>query len=62
MKEQGKVRWIGIGWGVFDTFQIPCSALERQPEELIQLRRTPERASLFEVASPASNPAPAWAT
>jgi len=47
MKEQGKVRWIGIsatnpdletyiGWGVFDCFQIPYSALERQHEELIQ--------------------------
>lgn len=47
MKEQGKVRWIGcsstephlstyIEWGVFDTFQIPYSALERQHEELIQ--------------------------
>ncbi|HVX43769.1 MAG TPA: aldo/keto reductase [Mycobacteriales bacterium] len=47
MKQQGKVRWIGIsstnphletyiGWGVFDTFQIPYSALEREHEELIQ--------------------------
>jgi aryl-alcohol dehydrogenase-like predicted oxidoreductase len=47
MKEQGKVRWIGmssttpyletfIGWGVFDSFQIPYSALERDHEELIQ--------------------------
>ena len=47
MKEQGKVRWIGIsatqphletyiGWRVFDSFQIPYSALERQHEELIQ--------------------------
>jgi aryl-alcohol dehydrogenase-like predicted oxidoreductase len=41
------VRWIGISatsphlqtyisWGVFDTFQIPYSALERKHEELIQ--------------------------
>ncbi len=47
MKAQGKVRWIGIsstsphletyiGWGVFDTFQIPYSALERHHEALIQ--------------------------
>ncbi len=47
MKAQGKVRWIGIsstnphletyiGWGVFDTFQIPYSAFEREHEELIQ--------------------------
>lgn len=47
MKAQGKVRWIGISsttphldtyisWGVFDTFQIPYSALERKHEELIQ--------------------------
>lgn len=47
MKAQGKVRWIGISstnphletyinWGVFDTFQIPYSALEREHEELIQ--------------------------
>jgi aryl-alcohol dehydrogenase-like predicted oxidoreductase len=47
MKEQGKVRWIGISatnphletyirWGVFDSFQIPYSALERDHEELIQ--------------------------
>lgn len=46
MKAQGKVRWIGasttspdistfIGWGVFDTFQIPYSALERQHEAWI---------------------------
>jgi aryl-alcohol dehydrogenase-like predicted oxidoreductase len=47
MTAQGKVRWIGcsstdphlstyIGWGVFDTFQIPYSALERVHEESIQ--------------------------
>jgi aryl-alcohol dehydrogenase-like predicted oxidoreductase len=47
MKDQGKVRWIGISstephlqtyidQGVFDSFQIPYSALERQHEELIQ--------------------------
>lgn len=47
MKEQGKVRWIGISstephlqtyieQGVFDTFQIPYSALERQHEQAIQ--------------------------
>jgi len=47
MKEQGKVRWIGIssthphietyvGWGVFDVFQIPYSALEREHEVVIQ--------------------------
>nr|CAA9263692.1 Aldo/keto reductase [uncultured Armatimonadetes bacterium] len=47
MKQQGKVRWIGcsstdphlstyIGWGVFDVFQIPYSALERQHEATIQ--------------------------
>ena len=46
MKEQGLVRWIGISttlpdlptylkWGVFDTFQIPYSALERTHEEWI---------------------------
>lgn len=46
MRRQGKVRWIGISttlphlptylmWGVFDTFQIPYSALERQHEECI---------------------------
>jgi aryl-alcohol dehydrogenase-like predicted oxidoreductase len=43
MKQQGKVRWISISttlphlpvylkWGVFDTFQIPYSALEREHE------------------------------
>ena len=47
MKQQGKVRWIGfsstephletyIGWGVFDVFQIPYSALERQHEDAIR--------------------------
>ncbi len=47
MREQGKVRFIGvsstephldtyIGWGVFDVFQIPYSALERQHEAAIQ--------------------------
>ena len=46
MKEQGKVRWLGISTtlphlpyyletGVFDTFQIPYSALERQHEDWI---------------------------
>lgn len=46
MKQQGKVRWIGcssthphietyIQWGVFDVFQIPYSALERQHEAAI---------------------------
>lgn len=46
MRQQGKVRWIGISttlphlptylkWGVFDTFQIPYSALERTHEEWI---------------------------
>jgi aryl-alcohol dehydrogenase-like predicted oxidoreductase len=46
MRDQGKVRWIGISttlphlptfleWGVFDAFQIPYSALERQHEEWI---------------------------
>lgn len=46
MKQQGKVRWIGcsstlphittfIEWGVFDTFQIPYSALERAHENVI---------------------------
>jgi aryl-alcohol dehydrogenase-like predicted oxidoreductase len=47
MREQGKVRFIGIsstlphidtyiGWGVFDVFQIPYSALERAEEGSIQ--------------------------
>lgn len=47
MRQEGKVRFIGIsstephldtyiGWGVFDTFQIPYSALERQHETAIQ--------------------------
>lgn len=47
MKAQGKVRFIGIsstephietyiGWGVFDAFQIPYSALERKEEANIQ--------------------------
>lgn len=46
MREQGKVRFFGISstephldtyidWGVFDTFQIPYSALERQHEASI---------------------------
>jgi aryl-alcohol dehydrogenase-like predicted oxidoreductase len=46
MKKQGKVRFIGISttlphlptyldWGVFDTFQIPYSALEREHEDWI---------------------------
>jgi aryl-alcohol dehydrogenase-like predicted oxidoreductase len=48
MKSQGKVRWIGIsstnphietyiGWRVFDVFQIPYSALEREHETAIQM-------------------------
>ena len=43
MRDQGKVRWIGISttlphlptyldWGVFDVFQVPYSALERDHE------------------------------
>lgn len=46
MKQQGKVRWIGIStttphlptyiqWGVFDVFQIPYSALQREHEDWI---------------------------
>ena len=46
MRDQGLVKWIGMSttlphlpvyldWGVFDTFQIPYSALERQHEEWI---------------------------
>ena len=46
MREQGKVRWIGVSttlpdlptfleWGVFDVFQIPYSAMDRQHEEWI---------------------------
>ena len=46
MKQQGKVRWIGcsstlphiatyIQWGVFDTYQIPYSGLERVHEDVI---------------------------
>jgi len=48
MKQQGKVRWVGcsathphiesyIQSGVFDVFQIPYSALERQHEDAITL-------------------------
>ena len=44
MRQQGKVRWIGVStrlphlptylqWGVFDVFQVPYSALERDQEE-----------------------------
>jgi aryl-alcohol dehydrogenase-like predicted oxidoreductase len=47
MKRQGKVRWIGasttlphlsvyLEWGVFDVFQIPYSALERDHEDWIR--------------------------
>ncbi len=46
MRRQGKARWIGasttlpdlptlLGWGVFDAFQIPYSALEREHEDWI---------------------------
>ena len=46
MKKEGKVRWLGVSttlphlptfleWGVFDVFQIPYSALERDHEEWI---------------------------
>ena len=46
MRQQGKVKWIGVSatlpdlptylqWGVFDVFQIPYSALERKHEEWI---------------------------
>ena len=46
MREQGRVKWIGVSttlphlptfleWGVFDVFQIPYSALERDHEEWI---------------------------
>jgi aryl-alcohol dehydrogenase-like predicted oxidoreductase len=47
IRSAGKTRWIGassvaphlatfIDWGVFDTFQIPYSALERTHEDLLQ--------------------------
>ena len=46
MRREGKVRWIGasttmlhlptlLSWGVFDAFQIPYSALEREHENWI---------------------------
>ena len=46
MKKQGKTRWIGVSttlphlptyikWGVFDEFQIPYSALQREHEQWI---------------------------
>jgi aryl-alcohol dehydrogenase-like predicted oxidoreductase len=46
IRGQGKVRWIGvstdpphadtfIGWGVFDVYQLPYSALERRYEDWI---------------------------
>lgn len=46
VRSQGKTRWIGIsttlphiktflGWKVFDVFQIPYSALQREHEEMI---------------------------
>ena len=46
MKQQGKVRWIGLSttlpelptfleWDVFDVFQVPYSALEREHEKWI---------------------------
>jgi aryl-alcohol dehydrogenase-like predicted oxidoreductase len=46
MREQGKTRWIGVSttlpdlptflsWEVFDTYQIPHSALNREHEEWI---------------------------
>jgi aryl-alcohol dehydrogenase-like predicted oxidoreductase len=46
MRRQGKVRWIGVSatlpdlptylrWGVFDVFQVPYSALEREHEDWI---------------------------
>ena len=46
MRQEGKVRWLGISttlphlptflsWGIFDTFQIPYSALERDHENWI---------------------------
>ena len=48
MRKQGKVRWIGIStnlphirtfidWNVFDIFQIPYSALERNHENFISI-------------------------
>ena len=46
MRQKGKVRWIGVSttlpdlptyleWGVFDVFQIPYSALQREHEDWI---------------------------
>ena len=46
MRNQGKVRWIGVStslpdlptylsWDVFDVFQIPYSAIEREHEDLV---------------------------
>ena len=71
MKQQGKVRWIGMSathphletyvrWGVFDCFQIPYRPLERAHEELIQAASDSGAASLCVAASRAANPAPAW--
>lgn len=46
MRQMGKVKWIGVSttlphlptfldWGIFDTFQIPYSAVEREHEDWI---------------------------
>ena len=50
MRRQGKIRWVGISttlphlptylkWGVFDTFQIPYSGLQREHEDWIAKAR-----------------------
>ncbi len=61
LKDAGKVRFIGmsgtfpnlkdhIAMGIFDVFQIPYSAVEREHEAAITARPKPERASSFAAA------------
>ena len=61
LKQSGKVRFIGmsgtlphlkdhIAMGVFDVFQIPYSAVEREHEAIIAAASTPEPGSSFAAA------------
>jgi len=64
LQDEGKVRFLGmsgtlpnlsdhISMGVFDVFQIPYSAVQRELEDLITKRRRPELARSSVAAWPA---------
>jgi len=71
LREQGKVRFIGmsgmlphlpdhIAWGVFDVFQIPYSALQREHEDLITAAAAAGAGTLIRGGAARGAPVKGW--